>query len=423
MLPALHQRPTTRQLLNKVPEVTLYFWVIKVLCTTVGETASDYLVDNVGLGLTMTTFITGALLIAALAFQFRSSRYVASLYWLAVVLISVVGTQITDNLTDNLGVSLVTTTAVFSVLLAAVFATWYRFERTLSIHTIYTRRREGFYWLAVLFTFALGTAAGDLTAERLNLGYLVSLLLFAGLIAAVAGAHFAFDLNAIAAFWMAYILTRPLGASLGDYLSQPTADGGRGLGTTATSALFLTAILLVVVYLSITKKDATATATAPVHAGPVTHVLVVAHDTGATRVLLDAIRERALLSPARFHLLVPNPAGHAELTAAERARSHAEGDRALADALPLVALAAGGDVEGSASIRHDPMDAIEETLDGGDFREIILSSPPRSVARSLHLDLPHRVAHVGLPLTTVVDEKHDEVRGFGAESAPASPPA
>jgi uncharacterized membrane-anchored protein len=135
---------------------------------------------------------------------------------------------------DNLGVSLVVTTVGFSIVLAAVFAIWFAFERTLSIHTIYTTRREGFYWLAVLFTFALGTAAGDLTAERLNLGYLVSLLLFAGLIAAVAGAHYFLDLNAIAAFWIAYILTRPLGASLGDYLSQPTADGGRGLGTTTT---------------------------------------------------------------------------------------------------------------------------------------------------------------------------------------------
>jgi uncharacterized membrane-anchored protein len=175
--------PTTRQLLNKVPEVTLYFWVIKVLCTTVGETASDYLTDKVGLGLSKTTLITGAVLITALFFQFRAPRYVAGIYWLAVVLISIVGTQITDNLSDNLGVSLVVTTVGFSLVLAAVFATWYGFERTLSIHTIYTRRRESFYWLAVLFTFALGTAAGDLTAERLNLGYLVSLLLFAGLIA------------------------------------------------------------------------------------------------------------------------------------------------------------------------------------------------------------------------------------------------
>src|SRR5690348_8234746 len=133
-----------RQMLNKVPEVTLYFWVIKVLCTTVGETASDFLSDNVGLGLTKTTFITGAVLVAVLVTQFRAPRYIAGIYWLAVVLISIVGTQITDNLSDNLGVSLVITTVGFSIVLAVVFAIWFAFERTLSIHTIYTRRREGF---------------------------------------------------------------------------------------------------------------------------------------------------------------------------------------------------------------------------------------------------------------------------------------
>src|SRR5438105_7624920 len=209
-----------RRMLNKVPEVTLYFWVIKVLCTTVGETASDYLSNNVGLGLTKTTFITSALLIATLVFQFRARRYVAGIYWTGIVLISIVGTQITDNLSDNYGVSLVTTTTIFSVMLAIVFAVWFASERTLSIHTIYTTKREGFYWLAVLFTFALGTAAGDLTAERLNVGYAWSLVLFAAVIAAVAVAHYGFRLNAVLAFWIAYILTRPLGASLGYLLSQ-----------------------------------------------------------------------------------------------------------------------------------------------------------------------------------------------------------
>jgi uncharacterized membrane-anchored protein len=157
-------------MLNKVPEVTLYFWIIKILCTTVGETASDYLATNLNIGLTNTTYITGALLIATLVFQFRARKYIPGIYWLSVVLISVVGTQITDNLVDNLGVTLVTTTIVFSIVLAAAFAAWYASERTLSIHTIYTTRREGFYWLAILFTFALGTAAGDLAAERLALG-------------------------------------------------------------------------------------------------------------------------------------------------------------------------------------------------------------------------------------------------------------
>src|SRR5881398_1847803 len=204
-----------RRMLNKVPEVTLYFWVIKVLCTTVGETASDYLSDNVGLGLTNTTYITAALLIATLVFQFRADRYVAGIYWTGIVLISVVGTQITDNLSDNLGVSLVITTSGFGAALAVVFLVWWVSERTLSIHTIYTTRREGFYWLAVLFTFALGTAAGDLTAERLSVGYAWSVVLFAVLIAAVAFSHYVLRLNAVTAFWMAYILTRPLGASIG----------------------------------------------------------------------------------------------------------------------------------------------------------------------------------------------------------------
>src|SRR5438105_5606194 len=161
---AMTTSPGVRRMLNKVPEVTLYFWVIKVLCTTVGETASDYLSDNVGLGLTKTTFITGALLLVTLVAQFRLGQYVAGVYWLGIVLISVVGTQITDNLTDNLGVSLVISTIAFAVALAFAFASWFASERTLSIHTIFTTRREAFYWLAVLFTFALGTAAGDLAA-------------------------------------------------------------------------------------------------------------------------------------------------------------------------------------------------------------------------------------------------------------------
>ncbi|MFF0526716.1 hypothetical protein ACFYTC_49210 [Actinomadura nitritigenes] len=224
---------------NKVPEVTLYFWVIKVLCTTVGETAADYLNDTVGLGLTRTALVMSVLLVAALVLQFRLRSYVAGVYWVSVVLISIVGTLITDELTDGIGVPLAVTTAVFTVVLAATFVLWYAVERTLSIHTILTTRREGFYWAAVLFTFALGTAAGDLVAERLSLGYPLSVVLFAALIAVVAGARFVLGLNAITAFWIAYILTRPLGASIGDYLSQARKDGGLGLGTTVTSVIFL----------------------------------------------------------------------------------------------------------------------------------------------------------------------------------------
>ncbi len=247
---------TAQSLWNKVPEITLYFWIIKILCTTVGETAADFLNTNLGLGLSGTSLVMGALLVVVLFFQFRAKRYVPAIYWLAVVLISVVGTLITDNLTDNFGVSLETTTVVFAVALALTFAWWYAKEKTLSIHSIFTRRREAFYWLAILFTFALGTAAGDLIAESLNVGYLLSAVIFAAAIALVALTHFRFRLNPVLAFWIAYILTRPLGASIGDYLSQAHADGGLELGTVVTSALFLFAILSTVIYLSVTKKDA-----------------------------------------------------------------------------------------------------------------------------------------------------------------------
>src|SRR5213083_3092895 len=182
---------TVRRMLNKVPEVTFYFWVIKIMCTTVGETAADYLNVNLGFGLTKTTIVAGVLLAGLLGVQCALRRYVAPAYWLVVVVISVFGTLITDNLTDHYKVPLTTSTTVFSIVLAVVFAVWFAFERTLSIHTIVTTRREGFYWLAILFTFALGTAAGDLTAEKFALGYGVSIALFGGAIALIALAHFA----------------------------------------------------------------------------------------------------------------------------------------------------------------------------------------------------------------------------------------
>jgi uncharacterized membrane-anchored protein len=244
-----------RQMLNKVPEVTIFFWIIKILATTVGETAADFLNVNLNLGLTITTIIMSVLLIITLFYQFKSRKYVPGIYWLAVVLISVVGTLVTDNLVDNLGITLETTTIYFSIALLGTFAVWYASEKTLSIHSIYTTKREAFYWLAILFTFALGTAAGDLTAEGLNLGYLVSALMFAALIGVVAIAHYLFKLNAVLAFWIAYILTRPLGASLGDYLSQPQDAGGLGLGTVGTSAIFLVTILILVIYLTKTRRD------------------------------------------------------------------------------------------------------------------------------------------------------------------------
>jgi uncharacterized membrane-anchored protein len=238
---------------NKVPEVAVYFWIIKVLCTTVGDTAADLFNEKAGLGLTGVSVLMSALLAVVLVVQFRTSAYRAGAHWPVVALISVVGTLVSDNLTDNMGVPLETSTTVFTIVLAVVFV--YRRERTLSIHSIDTTGRESFYWLAVLFTFALGTAAGDLVSERVDFGYWLSAVLFGLVIAAVALAHFALDLDAVWSFWIAYILTRPLGASIGDYLSQPTGDGGVGLGTVVTSALFLSVILGLVVYLAVTRKD------------------------------------------------------------------------------------------------------------------------------------------------------------------------
>ena len=198
--------------------------------------------------------VMGALLLVVLLFQFRSRKYIPGIYWLAVVLISIFGTLITDNLTDNLGVSLETSTIAFSSVLALTFIIWYAAEKTLSIHSIFTRRREASYWLAIPFTFALGTAAGDLMAESLGLGYLVTGVIVCAVIVLVAVAQ-QLKLNTVLAFWIAYILTRPLGASLGDYLSQTSTDGGLGLGTVIPSAIFLTAILLTVIFLTVTKRD------------------------------------------------------------------------------------------------------------------------------------------------------------------------
>src|SRR4051794_10256552 len=191
----------TEVMLNKVPEITIFFWIIKVLCTTVGETAADYINETLNLGLSGTSLVMSAMLAIVLFFQFRARRYIPVVYWLAVVLLSIVGTLITDNLVDTYEVPLQTTTIIFAVALAATFAAWYASERTLSIHTIYTTRREAFYWLAILFTFALGTAAGDLVAEQFELGYLTSALIFGGLIAAITLAHYVFGLDAVLTFW------------------------------------------------------------------------------------------------------------------------------------------------------------------------------------------------------------------------------
>lgn len=250
-------RDETMQMLNKVPEVTLYFWIVKIMATTVGETGADFLNFGLNFGLTGTSLVMAGLLSVFLFMQLRARKYVPWLYWVNVVLISIVGTLITDNLVDNFGVALETTTALFGLALLVTFALWYISEKTLSIHSIFTTRRELFYWAAILFTFALGTAAGDLVAESMRLGYLNSTLMFGAMIAAVTVAYYGFKANAVLAFWIAYILTRPLGASCGDWLSQPIANGGLGLGTVATSLVFLATILALVIFLSITRRDVT----------------------------------------------------------------------------------------------------------------------------------------------------------------------
>ena len=241
--------PHFNQMLNKVPEVTAIFWVIKILSTTVGETGADYLAVHVGLGAATTAAIMICLLAGALIVQLRARRYVPWVYWLTVVLVSIVGTQITDLLTDRLEISLYLSTAVFACALAATFAIWYGAERTLSIHTIVTTRRELFYWAAIFFTFALGTAAGDLATEALGLGFQIGVIAFGGLIAIIATSYY-LGANPVLTFWLAYILTRPLGASLGDLLSQSRNYGGVGLGTIYTSIAFLTVIVALVTWVT-----------------------------------------------------------------------------------------------------------------------------------------------------------------------------
>ena len=236
---------------NRVPKVTADFWLIKLMAVTMGETAADYLNVKIGMGLTATSLIMSAILVAALVWQFVQKQYVPAPYWASVVLISIVGTLITDNMVDNFHVPLLVTTIVFTIALSATFILWFQSEKTLSIHSVFTDRREAFYWLAILFTFALGTAAGDLVSEKFALGYLAAGILFGMVIASLSLGYFFLKLDPILGFWLVYILTRPLGASFGDLLSQPRQYGGLGLGTIITSALFLTAIIGIVVYMSI----------------------------------------------------------------------------------------------------------------------------------------------------------------------------
>ena len=245
-----HQKPV----FNRVPQVTIEFWLVKLMAVSVGETAADLIADDLGFGLPMTSLFLSGFLALALIVQMSRTRYVPWIYWLTVVLVSVVGTLITDNLVDSLQYSLTTTTTLFALGLLVVFAGWFAIEKTLSIHTIFTLRREAFYWLAILFTFALGTSAGDQLAEGMGLGYLYSGLAYGAVIAVTSAIYFTGKLNGIFTFWAIYILTRPMGASFGDFLSQDPENGGIGLGTEMTSLLFFAIIAGLIVYMTRTHR-------------------------------------------------------------------------------------------------------------------------------------------------------------------------
>lgn len=255
---------TGRSLLNKVPEVTIWFWIIKILCTTVGESFADYINVTLGFGLTNTTLLFTAIFVVVITWQLRTRRYSPVPYWLTVVVVSVAGTLYTDMLTDQEHVPLWLSSAVFTVLLAIVFGVWWLRERTLSIHSITTFPREAFYWVTVLVTFALGTATGDWTLELTNWAPVQSVFLPLALILSTV-ALWRFGANPVLSFWVAYILTRPLGANIGDWLASPRVAQnvgdpvGLGLGTFVTSLIFLGAILATVVYLTVTRSDVTET--------------------------------------------------------------------------------------------------------------------------------------------------------------------
>ncbi|HMC50695.1 MAG TPA: hypothetical protein VKH20_08620 [Solirubrobacterales bacterium] len=250
----LRQRiEANRQTLSKVPEVTAYFWIVKALTTAMGESTSDFLVHSL---VPEIAVVLGAIAFCiALYLQFVKDRYVPWAYWLAVAMVGVFGTMAADVLHVGLGVPYIASTVFYAVVLALVFRTWYRVEGTLSIHSITTPRRELFYWAAVLATFALGTAAGDLTAVTLGLGFFGSILLFAAIIAVPALGYFRLGWNPIFAFWFAYVVTRPLGASVADWLGVSHARGGLALGTGPVSLVLAAAIAAFVYHLSRTGKD------------------------------------------------------------------------------------------------------------------------------------------------------------------------
>jgi uncharacterized membrane-anchored protein len=247
------QSKISHNLLIKVPEATVLFWIVKILTTGMGETTSDFLARS--MDPVLAVVLGGVGLALALVWQFSTRRYIPWVYWLTVVMVSIFGTMAADVLHVGLGVPYVDSTIFYAVVLALILLVWFHVEKTLSIHSIHTRRREMFYWLTVLTTFALGTAVGDLTATTYSLGYFYSGVLFAVLIAIPAIAWWKLRLNSIVAFWSAYILTRPLGASFADWIGVPVERSGLGLGTGTISLILGVAILVLVGYIVFVQKD------------------------------------------------------------------------------------------------------------------------------------------------------------------------
>lgn len=243
----------TKYIARKVPEITIYFWIIKVLTTAMGESTSDYLVHQINP--IIAVVLGGIGLIIALTLQFLVHRYVAWIYWLAVIMVAIFGTMAADVLHIGLGIPYLVSTGLFSVALAVIFIIWYMREKTLSIHSINTPRREMFYWATVMTTFALGTAAGDMTATTMGLGYFSSGVMFAILFAVPALAYRLFDLNEVFTFWFAYILTRPFGASFADWIGRSQSLSGLGVGQGPVSLVLTILIIIFVGYLTVTRKD------------------------------------------------------------------------------------------------------------------------------------------------------------------------
>jgi len=235
----------TRRTLVKVPEITLVFWVTKLLTTAMGESTSDYLVNAVSpvLAVAVGTLV----LLGVVAFQVSRDRYIPWVYWLAVLTVAIVGTMAADVLHKQFGVPYLASSVFFAIVLTVAFLAWHRVEGTLSIHSVETTRRELFYWVAVMATFAMGTALGDYTASTLGLGYLASAAFFAGLMLIPAIGYRWFKMNEVLAFWFAYVLTRPLGASIADWLAKPKHRSGLGLGDGPVSLGFSILIVLCVV--------------------------------------------------------------------------------------------------------------------------------------------------------------------------------